>query len=342
MQAFGSDRVRVAEDGTIVLSSRISKGWTPRVPKTMTRMERPGTAVLWEDAFYEVLDAEGLPGGGVRYVLDAWQEHHTMRVSERYDAESEALRVEEHRKALARESKRKSVNALAVLTGHLPAIVQQEMAMDLGINPTTLTMISAGPLIVLCGVPVFISFARSFGGYPPLLPVWMLVPMGYLTAESIFRFNLAFLGKPLGSVGGLIAYGLYYLAMPKKKERVSPLAAEKGSAAPIVEAPADVQVMDAFTVREPLITLLTPREQARAAEKFGYDYRRHSFAIAAGILFFAALGLYTSLRGHAILSGLTAGAVAAEQVVRLIAFRRGPAGSVFGVIARPFVRKLLA
>ena len=46
MTPHGSDRVRV--DGErIVLSSRLPKGWTARVARTLTSAEFPGTAVLW-------------------------------------------------------------------------------------------------------------------------------------------------------------------------------------------------------------------------------------------------------------------------------------------------------
>jgi hypothetical protein len=38
---------------------------------------------------------------------------------------------------------------------------------------------------------------------------------------------------------------------------------------------------------------------------------------------------------------LIAGGVAVEQALRLHAFRRGPAGSIFGVVVRPLVRNLL-
>src|SRR5258706_16040637 len=84
MQAFGSDRVRVADDGRVLLSSRVGKGWTTRVEKTLTTAEFPGTAVLWSYAYYEVVDAEPLPSGGVRYTLLPWRDAHAMRVVDRY------------------------------------------------------------------------------------------------------------------------------------------------------------------------------------------------------------------------------------------------------------------
>src|SRR5438067_1319355 len=87
MTPYGSDRARV--DGErIVLSSRLPKGWTARVARTLTSAEFPGTAVLWEEQYFEVVGAEPLPAG-VRYTLEPWCDHHAMRVTARYDDDSE-------------------------------------------------------------------------------------------------------------------------------------------------------------------------------------------------------------------------------------------------------------
>ncbi|HEX7678562.1 MAG TPA: hypothetical protein VF713_10590, partial [Thermoanaerobaculia bacterium] len=97
MQAYGSDRVRPGDGEQFVLLSRIPKGWTPRAVKTLTSAEFPGTAVLWEERYFEVVDAEALPQGGVQYVLEPWLDMHVMRTTDRYDAESEAERLIEYR-----------------------------------------------------------------------------------------------------------------------------------------------------------------------------------------------------------------------------------------------------
>ena len=122
--------------------SRFPKQWTPRAAKTLTSAEFPGTAVLWEERYFEVVDAEGLAQGGVRYVLEPWREMHIMRTTDRYDAEREAERLLEWRAGFSRERKRKSTNALALLTGHLPAAVQEELGRELGVSPRRLTLIS--------------------------------------------------------------------------------------------------------------------------------------------------------------------------------------------------------
>src|SRR2546430_17376382 len=103
MRPYGSDRVRARDGERVVLASRLSKGWVPRVGKTLTTAEFPGTAVLWEERYFEVVDAHALPQGGVEYVLEPWREHHVMRVVQQYDEPSEAAPVAEHRAHLARE-----------------------------------------------------------------------------------------------------------------------------------------------------------------------------------------------------------------------------------------------
>src|SRR5439155_6116040 len=58
------------------------------------------------------------------------------------DAATEGQRAEEYRLKVRREKRRKSANALGFLTGHLPAVVQHELAMELGILPARLTFLS--------------------------------------------------------------------------------------------------------------------------------------------------------------------------------------------------------
>src|SRR2546423_13292780 len=55
---------------------------------------------------------------------------------------SEEARVVAHREHLAREKGRKTANLFALLTGHLPAVVQDAIAADLGVLPNRITFIS--------------------------------------------------------------------------------------------------------------------------------------------------------------------------------------------------------
>jgi hypothetical protein len=300
MQAHGSDRVRRGDGERIVLSSPGPKGWTARVEKTLTSAEFPGTAVLWEGRYFEVVSEEPI-AGGVRYILEPWRDQHAMRVTDRYDDESEALRIEEERKARERETRRKSTNALALITGHLPAVAQETLGRELGVLPARLTLISVvGEYVVVAA-----------------LLLWLV--NGRITSTP----------RPFAAV--LILY-LLFNGLP---------VTEKGFAVPIPSPPPEVEARDMLTLREPLVTLLPASDQMRVAARFGYDYRRLSGAVALFILVFAIAGVITAIRTNAMAMLLAASALSFEQIVRLAILRRGPAASVLGWIARPLMRKLL-
>jgi hypothetical protein len=337
MQAFGSDRVRPGDGEQMVVLSRLSKGWTARVPKTLTSAEFPGTAVLWEERYFEVVIADDLPQGGVRYILEPWLDHIAMRVTDRYDAESEAQRVEEYRKHLQREQGRKSANALGFLTGNLPAVVQYELARELGILPARLTFISLlGMYLILAGI-VLLSVHYVMTERP--IPVPLLILSTYLGIENTIRILINWTqSRPIGSTLGWIVYIPYHFI---SGQGPSPFATEKGWSVKITDAPEDVARRDAVSVREPFVTLLTAAEQTRVAQRYGYDYRRESAAVAIMILVVASIGVVSSYMSGALIALIVAVALAAEQIVRLMAFRRGPAGSVLRFVVRPFVRKLL-
>jgi hypothetical protein len=340
MQAYGSDRVREGDGERLVLLSRISKAWTPRAPKTLTSAEFPGTAVLWEERYFEVISADALPQGGVRYVLEPWRDMHAMRTIDHYDDAHEAERLADHRTRIARETKRKSANALAVLAGHLPAAVQEELGRELGIVATRLTIISALGVYALVIALVLWIVSGIMAGTPRPLPAYLMT--GYFFIETSLRFGIAWLtGRPAGSAIGVVSYILYYYSAADRARAVSPFAREKGTIVTIGETPAERVASDALLMREALVTLLSPADQARVAARFGYDYRDQSRLIAILILFFAAIGVATSLHRGAVISLIAASVIAAEQVYRLVILRSRPAGSILGIAARPFVRKLL-
>jgi hypothetical protein len=339
MQPFGSDRVR-ADGAKLILSSRYPKGWQPRVEKTMTRSEHPGTAVLWDDAWYEVVAVEPLPQG-VRYVLEPWQEHHAMRVTERYDAQSEEQRVAAWRVALAREQKRKALTGTAMFAGHLPAHVQEELASELGVPALRMTNLSLLLNVIVMALLLFVAVGVTMdsGGFPP---AWMLALLAFLLLESLARWLVT--GTQSRPIGSVIGFLVYLVARPKKA-----FYTPRGHGTFVREEPLDAQLRDAYTLREPLVTLLSPAEQARITERFGYNYRNHSAMIAWMILIFAGAGALTSLRElrihtsvPAFVSLLCAGAIALEQIFRLIAFRHGPAGSILAILVRPLTKKLLS
>ena len=152
--------------------------------------------------------------------------------------------------------------------------------------------------------------------------------------------------RPIGSAAGFVVYAIFYLIAPNRRALPSPVDPPKPRAK--LEVAADVARHDAYVIREPLLTLLTAGEQRIAAERFGYDYRRTAPLLAAVILFFCVIGVvssWVSIREgggpSAFVSLVVAGMLALEQIIRLNAFRRGPAGSVLAFFVRPFARKVI-
>jgi hypothetical protein len=337
MQPFGSDRVGRADGERITLLSRMPKGWTPRVDKTYTSAEFPGTAVLWGEQYFEVVIADSLPQGGVRYVLEPWRDSNAMRFVDRYDAETETARIEENRKQIQREKARISANLLGMFTGHLPAVVQNELGREIGILPARLTFASILSTLFVVGLLILYCVKEIMNNQP--LPLGAAIPASYLGIENTFRFAVNWTqSRPIGSTVGFIAYLLFWLVT---RRGPSPFAEEKGWKVKIAESTPEVATRDAYRVRAAFVTLLSPADQTRVTERFGYDYRRNSTRVALVILIFALIGIYSSYRNSNWIVLAIAALVAIEQLARLIAFRRGPAGSVFGFLVRPFVRKLL-
>jgi hypothetical protein len=338
MRPHGSDRIRRADGERVVLASRLSKGWTPRAEKTLTSAEFPGTAVLWDEQYFEVVEARAGAAGGVEYVLEPWREHHVMRVVEHYDEPSEAARLAAHREHLARESGRKTANALALLTGHLPAVVQNAIGDRLGVLPVRITFVSLlGEWAVLGGMILWIV---SYLMRNDVAPLPLIVIAAFLLIECTVRMFVNWTqSRPIGSSLGLVAYIVWWLAGGRRA--TSPFAVEKGFNVVISETPDDRKMHDLLITREPLLTLLPCREQQRMAERFGYDYRRQSRIVAAGIFIFSVIGIVSSMARSSLLPFLVACALAAEQLYRLAVMGRRPVGSALGILVRPFVRKFL-
>jgi hypothetical protein len=348
MQTFGSDRTRTA-GGKVILQSSIPKGWTPRAPKTSTSAEFPGTAVLWEEQQYEVLEATPLPTGGVRYVLAPWRDEHTIRTFERYDEESEAQR---HADA-ARVRRQRSASVVSrlsgVFLGHLPAPVQEHLRDELGVDPARMTLLSCLLPLTAVGICVWLYVDASMKQTSSPVPLWLWLLLGLMLPETGVRFFVAMSqSRGMGSfVGGTLYLALWSL-MPKRAWLPSPLASRGERLNAVLIQPAeDVALRDSLEMKGPLLTLLTPAEQHELARRYGFDYRRHAFGFTWGILIVALLGVVTSYMKlssaptlSAFLSICCAAAVALEQIARLVSLRRGPAGSVFGALVRPFVREL--
>jgi hypothetical protein len=346
VQAYGSDRLRLREDGAAVLSCRLAKpNWQPRAPKTLTTPEHPGTAVLWEDGCWELVNVEVLPQL-VRYTLTPWPESDAMRFTDRYDEATEAERVAEHHRRIARERGRRAANLLAFITGHLPAAVQEHLGSETGINPPRLTQISTIPPFVAFAAVVLSVVGGIIEQKPSGVPRWLGALLLYMFADSIVRFLFAFaLHRPIGSLPGLIGYAIFYAFAPQRSRLVAPFAAPQGTSIRTTPLSEEATLQSAVTLREPLFSLLAAGDQQRAAQRYGIDYRKTAPTLAWIILISACFGLVSSARAISVahptaaISLLLAAGLVVEQTWRLIAFRRGPVPSVLRFAVRWMVRR---
>ncbi|HKR65957.1 MAG TPA: hypothetical protein VJZ00_19655, partial [Thermoanaerobaculia bacterium] len=336
------DRVRAA-GAKVILHSRLAKGWTPRTLKTLTHSEHPGTAVLWDDEYFEVVTADALPAGGVRYVLEKWREEHVMRAFVPYTTESEVALAEDYARAARQRRHSVLTRVSGVLLGHLPSPVQNHLANERGVSAPAMTLVSCIPAVALLGVCAYIEAGSRIAQKPsPItLPVWILA--AFFMLESGIRFFVAMTqNRPMGSLAGAIVYSIFHaLSGSRKKNLPKPFEEPGDGVFFMIPPPDDVALRDSLTMRGPMLTLLPAREQEQLA-RIGYNYRDHAFGLAWIILVVSAIGAATAIATGAVLSLIVAIALAAEQVTRLLALRRGPAGSVLGIVVRPFVRDLLA
>ncbi len=338
LRPCGRDRVRLLENGTVLLSSRYEKGWHSRKGKTSTHSEHPGTAVLWQDQYFEVIAMEPAQGG-VRYVLQPWSEQHTFRTFEVYDEDAESRREAGRRDVSSRERKRHVSLLLSVFLGHLPAEAQERLHNEIGLAPILPTVVSAIPMLAIGAFCTVSLFVLRFAPGALVIPVPLLLFGVYLFGESVLRLGMAAARQPTGSLLG----SLVYLCIPRKHK-------PKQKKRLAFEVPSDVEQSDAYQVREPFLALLPAKDQQRLTERFGFDSVRWGRRTALTLLAVSGIGFATAalavgggvrtFSNYASL--LVALAVAVEQITRLISLSRGrPAGSVLGIVVRPLVRRLL-
>lgn len=349
MLAHGSDRVRLV-GGRALLFSALPKGWTPRTAKTLTHSEHPGTAVLWDGEYYEVIAADAMASGGVRYVLEPWRDEHVMRTVAEYDDASEARLLEDHQRA--ERQRRGSVLARigGVVFGQLPAAVQARLASDLGVSPAAMTIVSCIPPLVLFGACAWVSVGATLRMQTSPVPPWLWIVSGFLVLEAAIRFQVAMSqNRGMGTSLGVALYIAYWSLSPKRAQLVSPFEEPRGEGVFMIPPPDDVALRDSLESRGPFLTFLTPAEQRKLVARYGFEYRRHAVPITWAFLVCALLGVISmgsKLSGGGgtfttVTSFVLAAVVAAEQIVRLVRIRRGPAGSIFAVLVRPFARDLL-
>jgi len=168
--------------------------------------------VRWHAELWEVVEADPLAAGGVRYRLAPWEARNAIRTIESYDPESESARASV--RAFRRDSVRRRRLAIlfSPLLGHLPGSLQKAMESEFGAPAAAMTVVSAVPFLVW-GVLGLVSFISEMAGGGPLFEHLPPIPVAaYFTAESALRVGSALQGEPMGSAAGWALHALWRAA----------------------------------------------------------------------------------------------------------------------------------
>jgi len=348
-RALGRDRLGVETGGRLLLDCDSPKGWRGRSPAMPTSAEHPGSAVRWEEEFFEVLEVRPLADAAVRYVLAPWDERHAMRVVETYSEDAEAERARGRADVARRSDRHVYVVLVAPLAGCLPGNVQERLEHELNVPARLLSLSSAIPLWVLGWVSLILLMASALGGESSV-PLPLLVFGIYLLAESTARLVVCVLqGRPIGTLVGTLLYEAWgHVGRTKVRAAGRPVPREK--AVWEVDSDAARDALDRYHLLEPAAGLLPMDDQVLLAERFGFDGIR--WGRTSAIFLLVMFGPLAAASAHGALSVFELsdipklavfGGIVAEQVVRLRKLGAGRlAPSVLGHLVRPFARPLLA
>jgi hypothetical protein len=347
-RAVGRDRLGVEAAGRLLLDCDVSKGWRGRSPATPTSAEHPGSAVRWEEQFFEVLEVCPLGGEAVRYVLAPWDDRHVMRVVEAYSDEAEAARSRERADGARRSDWHVYVLLIAPIAGCLPGDVQERLEHELNVPARLLSLASALPLWVAGWVALVLLMATSITGVG-FLPTPVLFFGVYLLAESTARLVVCVLqGRPIGSLVGTLAWEAWRrLGTARARLKGRPVPRAKG-VWDVASGPPQ-NLLDRYHMLEPAAGLLPVDDQVRLAERFGFDGIR--WGRIGAIFLLVMFGPLAAASVHGAISVfelsdiprvVVFGGLVAEQVVRLRKLATGRlAPSVLGYVVRPFAWPLL-
>jgi hypothetical protein len=189
-----------AGDGVVVLSERLDLGWRPR------EAGRPGSAVLWDEEGFEVVDRQPWRGGG-RWVLEPWNREDVMRVVASLDERTVASVADEAREKQQTAGLRPVLWLSAPLLGFAVARWQRRWR-DRWNYPAALATTLSALLELVVGAACMIELIAAMGAGQSIFP-WLpkpLVMIGlYVFIEGAVRLAQVFSdSEPIGTLFGLV------------------------------------------------------------------------------------------------------------------------------------------
>ena len=204
--------------GIVVLSTDFDLGWRSRVGG------RPGSAVMWEDASFEVVDCEPWRRG-VRWTLEPWVGEDVMRVVLPLDAATVDAAARAAQTAARGAKLRPGFWLLAPLLGFATASWQRRWRDDWGYPALLATWLSA-MLEIVVGAACVIEFLVTMVAGDSLFP-WIPRPLIYfglvLFGEGAVRLMQVFSDpEPVGTIFGLVISALEHPEAPPPEPIFAP------------------------------------------------------------------------------------------------------------------------
>jgi len=186
--------------GIVVLSADFDLGWRPRAGGNL------GTAIMWEDSSFEVVDREPWRRGA-RWTLAPWAGEDVMRVVLSLDDASVNAAAQAARTAARAAELRPWLWLLSPFLGFAAASWQRRWRDDWGYPALLATWLSA-TLEIVVGAACLIEFIVAMIGDASLFP-WMPRPLIYLGlvffVEGLVRLMQVFSdAEPVGSIFGFL------------------------------------------------------------------------------------------------------------------------------------------
>jgi len=187
------------------IETPFERNWRARIAGDQIRATHPGTALLFQDRYYEVVRSEPGENGLFHYYLAPWQDDLVIRqAAELSPTTSEQAALDHQTKRLRRKQSFLLLIATPFL-GLLPRRDQLFLEKEHGTDALLSTAVSA----VLIGLPasaltilgMVASFGASFGAPFEFDFQRFLWPAMYFVGESMFRlWGALSASEPIGSV----------------------------------------------------------------------------------------------------------------------------------------------
>jgi hypothetical protein len=186
------------------LETPVERNWRPRIEGDQIRSAHPGTALLFQDRYYEVMLCEPGEDGLIHYHLSPWRDDSLIRQAAELSAATSEQAAIDHREERQRHKRSTLLLVATPLLGLLPSRDQIRLEKEYGADPifnTTISAILIGlPASVITWLGIAASIGSSFGS--PAAGARQYTGLAlYFLAESLIRGSSALTaGQPVGSV----------------------------------------------------------------------------------------------------------------------------------------------